>query len=167
MEEAQKLFHEILKKIRLRENGEIVELMNRNGLLYKKNFGVSILFLREIASEYEKDSNLASLLRNENIRETRILAEMIEDPDKISFEEAELVLMRADNVELAEQMSVNLLSKLPFAHLLCRKNIFSKNKSVQTAVLLTIGRLALNKKTENSEDFLLYLTEIEKNDSKL
>ena len=52
-------------------------------------YGVSIPNLRKLAKEIGKDHELAQILWGANIRETRILATMIDEPDKITNEQME------------------------------------------------------------------------------
>ena len=70
---TEKIFQEILGKIRLRMNGETVALMKSLGLNYKVNWGASVISLRELAKQYEKNHLLALKLWNKQWRETMIL----------------------------------------------------------------------------------------------
>ena len=78
---------EIKRKIRLSMNGITSESMESGGIVYKKNFGVAIPRLREIAREYNPDHDLAQRLWMLKIRETMILATLLEEPEKFKKRE--------------------------------------------------------------------------------
>ncbi len=111
MNNSENTIKTILKEIRVKENGPAMDAMNRMGLKYKRNFGVSLSDLKKIAEKYRPDNNLAKDLRKKNIRETRILAEMIEDPKMVSEESANEIVSGIDTNELAEQACLNLFEK--------------------------------------------------------
>ena len=149
----------ILRKIRLYENGAAVDSMENLGLKYIKNYGVSIRDLKVIANEFMPNHKLACELRSTNIRETRILADMIDDIKVLSELQIDETVSSIDTHELAEQICINLLEKTDRS----RKNIFNWIKSDKEFVL-TIGfilysRYALiDKKSEDIffENFLPY-----------
>ncbi len=163
MDNIQNLYSTLIKRLRLRENGETLEFMNNLGLKYSKNYGVSIYELRKIADDFRPNHSFALHLRDSEIRELKILADMIDNPEEVSPETAAEILQNAETIELAEQAAFNILSKLPFATDLCRQNILSDNQNVQRAVLLTIGRAAFSKNSDfKNDDFQFFVSEIEK-----
>ena len=106
---------EIRRKIRLSMNGIVSEQMIQGGIIYKKNFGVSIPRIKEIASTYTPDHNLAQRLWDLKIRETMIMATLLEPIDKFSMESATKWVADLNQIEIAEQTTMNLLCKLPYA----------------------------------------------------
>ena len=64
--------HDIIKdikgKFRLFMNGVISQSMRDKGMDYKLIFGIEVPLLKEIASQYEKNHDLAQALWKENIR---------------------------------------------------------------------------------------------------
>ena len=60
---------DIKKSLRLAMNGVVSTLQRRQGLDYKINFGVEIPRLKGIAGEHAKNSDLATALWQDNIRE--------------------------------------------------------------------------------------------------
>ncbi len=87
--------------------------MRNKGLLYNLNFGVPVVTLKKIAGKYVPDAGLAENLWRENVRELKILATLIQPSSTFvhTNEWAESI----DNLELAEQASANLFSKVPDA----------------------------------------------------
>ncbi len=106
---------DIRKKIRLSMNGEVSDSMKNLGIVYKRNFGVSFPRLKEISKMYAQNHDLAQRLWALKIRETMILATMLQPIDKFTPELADEWLQEINQPELAEQTTMNLFSKVPFA----------------------------------------------------
>ncbi len=100
-------------------NGEVSEQMKTAGIVYKKNYGVTIPVIRDIAKSYAPDADLANRLWMLGERETMILATLLYPTDKLTVENAQKHILQLDKMELVEQISMNLLNKLPFATSLC------------------------------------------------
>ncbi len=110
---------DIKLKIRLSMSGEVSEQMITAGIEYKKNYGVSIPVIRDIARLYAPDADLANRLWMLGIRETMILATLLYPKEKLTIENAQEYILEMNKMELVEQMSMNLLYKLPYANALC------------------------------------------------
>lgn len=113
----------IRRKIRTLMNGVVADSMKEKGLVYKQNFGVDLPHLRELAKKYTANHDLAQRLWALQIRETMIMATLIQPKDSFSESTAEEWLQSVTNIELAEQISMNLLSKLPYKNQFCLKLI--------------------------------------------
>ncbi|MBT6005960.1 MAG: DNA alkylation repair protein, partial [Prolixibacteraceae bacterium] len=53
--DTEKKYQSILSKIKLARNGDIADAMKRGGIIYKMNWGVSLVVLREMAKEFDPD----------------------------------------------------------------------------------------------------------------
>lgn len=100
-------------------SGEVSEQMITAGIEYKKNYGVSIPVIRDIAKSYTPDADLANRLWLLGIRETMILATLLYPKEKLTIENAKEYILELDKMELVEQISMNLLNKLTYANTLC------------------------------------------------
>ena len=136
------LIKEIRKKIRLSMNGVVSDTMKSYGLIYKQNFGVEIPQLRQMASKYSLNHDLAQRLWALKIRETMILATLLEPAETFSEVNAEEWIKDIDNIELAEQTCMNLFSKLSFAKSWGKKLIFSDDEWVQITGYMLITRIS-------------------------
>jgi hypothetical protein len=150
---TEKLFQEILGKIRLRKNGETVAQMKKMGVKYKINWGASIIHLRELAKGYEKNHLLALKLWNKGWRETMILAGMLEVPDAMTEEQMDYWVKSAETVELIEQLVANLFVFSKFAFVKALEYCCGKKYLVHYAGLQLIGRLAMVDKKAINEMF--------------
>ena len=129
----------IRKKLYLCRNGASSSSMREKGIKYKTNFGVPVTTLRKIAKEYAPNSDLAEELWQENTRELKILATLIQNPQ--SFQNANEWVNSISNLELAEQFSMNLVSKLPDAGKYASEWINEKDLHTKICGFLVYSRL--------------------------
>ncbi|MDO9152824.1 MAG: hypothetical protein Q7U47_03795 [Paludibacter sp.] len=116
---------ELRQKIRLSMNGIVSELMTKNGIIYKKNYGVSIPRIIEIAKPYIPDHVLAQRLWAMEIRETMMMAALIEPIDNFPPDLAKNWIGKIKQLDLLEFTSLYLFSKLPYANALSIDCVFS------------------------------------------
>lgn len=130
----------ILQRIKMHMNGETASSMRINGLIYAKNYGVSITDLRKIAKGIEPNIRLAQQLWTLNIRETKIIATLLFQPTQTTREEARKLISECDNIELVEQLVMNLLRHLTFAPELIDEGIHSDNSLLKAMGFLLAVR---------------------------
>ncbi|MDH6535076.1 DNA alkylation repair protein [Parabacteroides sp. 52] len=137
--------HNTLKDIRtqfrLSMNGIVSQSMREKGAVYKLNFGVSLPKIREIAQRYTKDAALAEALWQEDVREMKILATLLQPLDSFTVEQAELWAAGVKQQEIAEQLCMNLLQELPFAEELAMKWICREEEFFVVMGFLLLARL--------------------------
>lgn len=150
---TEKLFRELLTKIRLMKNGETVALMKKMGLNYRINWGASIISLRELSKQYEKNHLLALKLWNKQWRETMIMATLLEEPEKLSEEQMDYWTKSFESNELAEQAVMNLFVHTKFAFVKALEYCRGKKHLVRYTGLLLLGRLAMVDKKAIDEMF--------------
>ncbi|HEY3389300.1 MAG TPA: DNA alkylation repair protein [Prolixibacteraceae bacterium] len=151
--DTERMFQEILSKIKPLQNIEVVNSMLKRGVEYKVNLGVSITLLREMASNYGKNHLLALKLWNKQWRETMILATLIEEPGEVTENQMDFWVKNFQSVEIAEQAAMNLFSKSSFAYKKAFEYCLGKKLLVKIVGLLMIGRLALTDRTAPDEYF--------------
>lgn len=96
-------------------NGVVVEAMEQRGLKYRRNFGVDVPRLRSIAGDYPKSHDLAQRLWQQDIRETMLLATLLQPAEQFTKELAIAWLDKCTNIELVEQMNMQLYRHLDYA----------------------------------------------------
>ena len=132
---------EIRRKIMLSMNGITSEKMTQSGVIYKKNYGVAIPRIKEIASFYTPNSDLAQRLWIIGIRETMIIATLLQPVDRFTPEMANEWATSLQQLEMVEQICMNLLSKLPFANNLCLQWVDSGNVWKQITGFILAARV--------------------------
>ena len=161
------MLQEICKKLHLAMNGITSSAMHEKGIDYELNYGVPITTLRKIAKDYAPNSELAEELWNENIRELKILATLVQ-PSK-SFVKTLDWVKDINNLELAEQACMNLFSKTPDApdnalELIQSKELYPNICGYLIYVRLFMADFQLN---ENKETYFIYVSEAINSDSLL
>ncbi len=105
-------------------NGVVSASMRGQGIAYKLNFGVSLPKIKEIASYYPKDAALAGYLWEQDVREFKILATLLQPWESFTKEQAERWVAGIRYQEIAEQYCKNLMQHLPFAQEIAADWIF-------------------------------------------
>jgi 3-methyladenine DNA glycosylase AlkD len=115
--------------------------MAQNGIVYKKNFGVSIPRIKEIAASYSPNHDLAQRLWNLQIRETMIMATLLEPVDTFTSTIATGWVKSFNQIEIAEQTCMNLFCKLSFSNSLCKEWITSDKVWIQITGFMLAARI--------------------------
>jgi len=132
---------ELLCKIRLSMNGLVSEQMTQRNIIYKQNYGVVIPRIREIAKQYPKNHDLAQRLWMLKIRETMILATLLEPEEKFTIENAFKWLADCEQIELVEQLCMNLFCRLTCSNELCVRLIKSDELWKQITGFMLVARI--------------------------
>ena len=151
--QIEQTVEEILQKIKKSMNGVIASQMNKNGIIYQKNYGVTIPRLKEIAAQYESQHELAQKLWEFPIRETKILATLLEPAEKFSYSMAQQWMEECTQIELIEQICMNLFSRLSYASQLCCEWISSENDWKKIAGFILSSRIS-NTLTSEEKNFI-------------
>ncbi len=109
-------YKDILQQLKSLSDPEAVAGMARFGINPRNTYGVSIPALRKIARETGKDHALAQKLWQSGIHEARILAGMIDEPEKVTEEQMESWAMDFDSWDVCDQVCSNLFDKTDFAY---------------------------------------------------
>lgn len=150
-------FRQILTQIRLAKNGETADLMKQHGLVYKMNWGASLIQLRSIAFQYQPNHLLALKLWNKQWRETMILAAMLDVPDSVTEEQMDYWTKSLESAEIAEILSTYLWSKTKYAFIKALEWCRGKKHIVRFTGLHLMGRLAITQKSAMDEFFEPFL----------
>ncbi|MBO7417614.1 MAG: DNA alkylation repair protein [Bacteroidaceae bacterium] len=141
MFDVQSSIKEIKAQLRSAMNGFASTSMREKGLSYKVNFGVELPRLKEIASQFEKNHDLAQALWKENIRECKILAGMLQPVETFYPEIMDIWIEAMPTVEIAEMTCMHLFQFLPYAPQKSLQLIASEGEYQQICGYLTIARL--------------------------
>ncbi len=111
--DLERAFSTIKKRLHSLENGPAAESLRSHGQTYKYIFGLSLENIKMVAKDYYPNSELARLLWSKDGREFKILATCIESPKTVRLEQLKQWSLQVNEIELAEQLVINLLSKYP------------------------------------------------------
>jgi 3-methyladenine DNA glycosylase AlkD len=104
---------EVLKKLKAKAQPNRLEGMARYGMVAERRLGVSIPEMRKIAKEYGKDHELALELWKTGILEARIMAAMIDEPQKLTEKQMEEWVKDINSWDVCDQVCMNLFEKAP------------------------------------------------------
>lgn len=102
----------LLGELRRERNGAVADAMCLCGKPYGLNYGVSLPTLRRIARAETPDHDFARYLYVQDVRELRLAALYIAQPERVTADEAEFWAAGIVNSEVAEEASFALLSRV-------------------------------------------------------
>ncbi|MFO8021763.1 MAG: DNA alkylation repair protein [Perlabentimonas sp.] len=136
------LLKRIVNEVAGYQNGVLSESMMNLGADYKINYGVTIPELEKIAKPYKGNHKLALGLFNDDARECKILASMIDDPQQVTGEQIDEWAQSFTNLELVEQVCNNLFWKSTYALSRSIEWCLGNDELLQRAGLIIAARSA-------------------------
>jgi len=146
-------YEKVIKKLKCLSNPKAIIGMVRYGITPENTYGISIPNLRKIAKEIGISHKLAQRLWATNIRETRILASMIEDPEMVSEEQIEDWVKDFNYWEICDQCCMNLFEKTKFAYKKAIEWSSREKEFVKRAGFVLMSRLAVSDKKADDDKF--------------
>lgn len=122
-------------------DGEVREMQQEYGAVYKKSLGVPIISLQNIAEDYASSHDLAGLLWDFGGREQTLMAALLEEPEKVQKEQLEVYLLKMHTPELWEQITRQLLRRLPDISILVEEWLRSAHEVLHIFAVLSLGYL--------------------------
>jgi len=150
----------VLAKLEDVADPKAVEGMARFGITAKCVYGVSIPVLRNMAKEIGKDQKLAQKLWDHESRETRILAAMVGEPEKISERQMDIWVNGFDSWEVCDQAIMNLFEKTTYAYQKAFEWYKRDEEFVRRAGFVLMARLAVSDKKAGDEQFTQFFPSI-------
>jgi 3-methyladenine DNA glycosylase AlkD len=106
---------EILVNLQSKSRPDQLSGMASFGIKTENRLGVKIPELRNIAKETGKNHRLALELWKTGIAEARILAGMVDEPEKVTEQQMDDWVKDIDSWDIGDQTCMNLFEKTPFA----------------------------------------------------
>lgn len=154
MNHAQSQVCKIIEKLRFLSNPKAIESMAKYAITPKETHGVSVPNLRKIANKkIGKDHDLALRLWEMDLRETRILASMIDDPEMVTEEQLERWVKDFDYWEICDQCCMNLFEKTKYAYQKAIEWSSRDEEFVKRAGFVLMARLAASDKKADDKQF--------------
>lgn len=139
MDDLRQKFISINKRIFNHRDGEVRAMQREYGVVYDKSLGVSIVALQTIASDYDASHELAKMLWEFGGREQTLMAAILEEPEKVDKKELEGCLLRVKTPELWEQITRQLLQRLPEVESYLKDWFSSSEEGLHIFGVLTLG----------------------------
>jgi|Deesub1362A_J573_1020465.scaffolds.fasta_scaffold00193_9 3-methyladenine DNA glycosylase AlkD len=144
---------DILETLMVLSRSEALESMARYGITPQNSYGVAIPDLRKIAKTIGTNHEFARQLWSYSIRETRILASMIDDPGMVTEEQMENWVRDFDYWEICDQCCMNLFEKTRFAYQKAIEWSSREGEFVKRAGFVLMARLTVSDKKADDEQF--------------
>jgi len=143
----------VLAKIEEVADPKAVEGMARFGISAKCVYGVSIPKLRDMAKEIGKDQKFSLKFWDHESRETRILAAMVGEPEKVSEKQMNMWVEDFDSWEVCDQAIMNLFEKTTYAYQKAFEWSKRDEEFVRRAGFVLMARLAVSDKKAGDAQF--------------
>ena len=145
---------EVLEKLKSNSRPDQLEGMARYGMAVERRLGVSIPDIRKIAKELGKNNKLALELWKTGIAEARIIAAMIDDPEKLTEGQMEDWVKDINSWDICDQVCMNLFEKTPLAWQKIIDWSEREEEFVKRAAFALIACLAWHDKKAEDEKFI-------------
>jgi 3-methyladenine DNA glycosylase AlkD len=138
------------------------EGMARYGINVENAYGVSVRELRKIARELGTDHDLAVALWKTGMHEARILACLIDDPERVTGEQMESWVRDFDSWDLCDQVCSNLFDKTGNAYEKALEWTNRDEEFVKRAGFVVMAALAVHDKSAPDWKFERFFAVIER-----
>lgn len=145
---------EVLNDLKSRENSKSRDGMSRFGINPEKAFGISVKYLRELGKKIGKNHKLALELWETGFHEARILATIIDEPNKASKSQFNKWINDVNSWDLCDQLCNNLLVKTVYAYDLAFEWSKSKMEFKKRAGFTLFAVIAVHWKHLEDLDFI-------------
>jgi 3-methyladenine DNA glycosylase AlkD len=152
----------VLKKLKTLGKKKNREGMARFGINTSKAFGVGVPDMRAIAKEVGRDRTIAHKLWDSGYHEARIVASMLDEPEKVTGEQMDEWALEFNSWDLCDQVIMNLFEKTRFANKKAREWHRREEEFVRRAGYVMMARLAVSDKNAGDDFFIKYFPLIKK-----
>lgn len=146
-------FQTIISELEKQSNPAAVEGMARFGICGGKIYGLSMPQLRRFAREIGKNHELALQLWEQESRETRILASLIDIPDAVTAEQMENWVKTFDSWEICDQCCMNLFERTAYAWEKAHEWSDRPEEFIKRAGFVLMARLAVSDRNTSDARF--------------
>ena len=155
-------YEEVMAQLKSMGNPKNIEGMRRFGIKSENNFGNSVTTLRNYAKKIGKNHDLAVKLWESGIRDARMVAACIENPETVTEEQVDKWVRDLDSWDICDYCCGHFFDKTPIAYKKVREWTKSKELFVKRAGFSLIAWLAVHDKKKDDSEFISFLKIIER-----
>ena len=152
----------LVRELRAAGSEESRAGMARFGIDTADAFGVPIAVLRPMARRLGRDHALAEALWTAGIHEARILASMVDEPEKVTIRQMEAWAREFDSWDLVDQCCANLFARTPMAYRMAERWAERRPEFVKRAGYALMASLAVKDKRASDAPFERFLEIVER-----
>ena len=145
---------EVMNKLKSKAKLDKLEGMAKFGMAVEQRLGVSVPDMRKMAKELGKDHKLALELWQTGIAEAKIVAALVDDPEKLTEEQMEDWVKDFNSWDVCDQVCMNLFDKSPLAWKIIIDWSERSEEFVKRAAFALIACLAWHDKETEDERFI-------------
>ena len=146
---------EVLNKLTGKARTANLEGMARYGIAVEKRLGVSVPDMRAIGKEIGRDHRLALGLWRTGIPDARMLASMIDDPDRVTRQQGDRWVRDFNSWDVCDQVCQNLFEKTSWAWEAISEWAARDEEFVKRAAFALVACLACHDKRAADERFTM------------
>lgn len=150
----------LIAEMKSKSDPKAVQGMARFGIASKNTLGLSVPSLRDMAKRVGKDHQLALGLWKSGIHEARILASMVDEPDKVTGSQMEKWAAEFDSWDVCDQCCGNLFDRTPMARAKALEWSRRDEEFVKRAGFVLMAELAVHDKLATDADFTAFFPSI-------
>jgi len=155
-------FREVMQKLKSLSSPKNVEGMARFGINSESALGVSTPDLRRLAKEIGRNHKMAQKLWSSGIHEARILASMVDEPEKTTEKQMDKWVKDFDSWDVCDQCCMNLFWQVPFIYKKAKEWCSRKEEFERRAGFAMIAVLAMKDKKAEDKKFEQFFPLIKK-----
>jgi 3-methyladenine DNA glycosylase AlkD len=155
-------YAEVVAELERLGDPESANEMARFGITPERTWGVRMPELRALGKRIGTDHELAARLWSRDVRETRILASLVDDPEVVSGEQMDEWVDEFDYWEICDQCCMNLFWRTPLAYDKCHEWTGAGGEYVRRAGFALMAVLAWKDKGAERASVLAFLDPIER-----
>lgn len=149
-------YNKALQEIKKHRNKKNLECMAHFGMKSQGRLGLSMVQMRKIAKAIGKNHELALKLYDSGFVEGRIIAALIDKPDKVTKAQMDKWVRKLTSWDDTDQVCMNLFDRTPHGLAMIKKWYKSDQEFVKRSAYSTIAAMAVHDKN-SSDDFFIQL----------
>ena len=153
---------DILAELQALRSPENLAGMARFGINTRSALGVPVATLRKMSRQIPHHHQLAGELWGSGIHEARILASMVDEPERVTEAQMERWVSDFDSWDLCDQTCANLFEKIPAAWSICVQWSEREEEFVKRAAFTLMARLAVSAKAATDDQLAAFFPLIKK-----
>ncbi len=146
----------VLRKLKQKGSARNLAGMAHFGMSVDARLGVSVADIRQIDKGFGHDHQLALALWKTGFAEARIMASIIDEPEKVTQKQMEQWVKGLDSWDVCDQVCMNLFEKTPWAWEKVTEWAQRDEEFVKRAAFSLLACLAWHNKTASDDQFIAY-----------
>ncbi|PKL83116.1 MAG: hypothetical protein CVV24_06670 [Ignavibacteriae bacterium HGW-Ignavibacteriae-3] len=153
---------ELIDELRNHGDKRAVSIRQKQGFNTENYLGVDVKKIAAIAKKVKKNHKLADQLRKSGIHDAILLSFFIDEPKKISVQEAKNIIRQIDFPELTDSFCAHILINSPHIYDLIDEWKDSSREMIKRSAYMGVHELARNNRKLEDDYFWEFMDRIEK-----